>query len=759
MLVYITCFRKQNQMKRKQTYIGMRHQAGAPIKGHLARACAAALLWVSLMSTSSVAQARRLSLDDVLNFNQVTDVELSPDGNRIACLITCPGSNDAYGTLGEYSTLHILDLRTRETIELTDGGFKIRDGLQAPATGEGETGFIVRGIQMPRWSPDGQTVAFISRRGSSPQVWLVDTRGSGPRQLTGRSSEAGVAQSSVEEFAFSPDGRSIAFVATITPRGDERSPDMLKVVAVSGESSVLKGTDDSQRTVIDVIDIATGKGERLIEGETRASSLRWSPDGSQLLFLPRPVFSLYAFKEDISLLSIKGKKVTVPARTHAIEYIPDLSPDGAEVAFLATVVTDPWNRFPNQNWNPIRVVEVMSTRTGAIRRISGDYTNGWNFLPLVWHKATNTIYFGGRDKATTRIFALSPTGDALRRVTPEDLHVRDYSLSGDGKRMAAILEDANTPPEIYVGNPNTGDFTRLTKLNPQLDQIRLGRVDKIKWRSRDGRFTVEGFLVKPPDYRPGKKYPLLVNLHGGPGSLYQNGFIDVNFLSGYHTPAQLYAAAGYMVLLPNKRGDPSYGPEFVRAHMRDWGRGDVNNDTEAGVDLLIDQGLADPERLGIMGFSYGGYAATWAVTQTKRYKAASVNDGMINLISYYGQAYLYNHTFLEYYMGGNPTEQQALYVDRSPITWAGRITTPMLLRYPTGRGHIRPQGLIGLAQGRELYRALHERGVPVELLIHPQEGHVIRDLEVYRDYVQRNLRWFDYWVLGKGTNPLKSEKE
>lgn len=729
------------------------------IKGrslHLVRTRAVVLLLFWLTSVSP-AQTKNLTLEDILSFDQVIDVELSPDGNQILYITTRPGSNDAYGVYGEYQTLHLLSVATREVRVLTNTGFRSPDGDRATRPREEEILPINKGVRMPRWSPNGCTVAFLSGHSGSSQVWLVDLNTGEPRQLTGRSSQSGESQASVAEFAFSPDGQSIAYRRILPPK-DEPGASKLKTIVVSGASSALRA-NNSQRSIIEVVEIASGKLDRLTEalsyGLLPFPSLRWSCDGSQLLFVRDPTSLLDASQADIVILTVKDRKVSAPALTPAIEYNPDFSPDGGEVAFLATVKTsssDPIGAV----WYGVRSVEIMDTKTGAIRRISGDYTNEWFLLPLLWHKATNTIYFGGRDKATTRIFALSPKGGTPRRVTPDGFHVRDYSLSEDGKRMAAILENANTPPETYVGNLETGVFTCLTKLNPQLNNIRLGHVDQIEWRSKDNRFTVEGFLVKPPDYKPGKRYPLLVNLHGGPTALFENGYRDVNFICSWHTPAQLYAMSGYLVLLPNHRGDESYGSEFARALRENWGRGDVNNDTEAGVDYLINQGLADPDRLGIMGFSYGAYAAAWAITQTNRYKAASINDGPINLISYYSQAYLTNHEFMEYYFGGNPSDRKALYVDRSPITWASKINTPVLLRFPVGHGSIRPERVVGLAQGLELYRALHERGVPTELLIHPDEIHVIRDLDVYRDYVDRNLQWFNYWVLGKGRNPLES---
>jgi dipeptidyl aminopeptidase/acylaminoacyl peptidase len=319
--------------------------------------------------------------------------------------------------------------------------------------------------------------------------------------------------------------------------------------------------------------------------------------------------------------------------------------------------------------------------------------------------------------------------------------------------MAAIFEDVNTPAEVYVGNPTTGRFEKLTSLGDALKGIALGRVEVVHWRSGDDRFDVEGFLVKPPDFSPHGRYPLLVNMHGGPRVLYQNAFIDVNFRSASHTPAQLYAAHGYLVLLPNKRGDDGYGAEFAAAHTRRWGE-DVEYDVLPGVDALVAQGLADPEKLGIMGASYGGTATAWAIGHTTRFKAASIDDAPINLLSYYSQGYLTHDTWMDPFMGGSPSVAMDQYLEKSPVLYASAIVTPTLLRYG-GERFPRPIS-IGPLQGMELFRALHERGVPVEFIYHPTQGHGIADEEVYRDWVERNLRWFDYWVMGRGPRPLDS---
>jgi dipeptidyl aminopeptidase/acylaminoacyl peptidase len=432
-----------------------------------------------------------------------------------------------------------------------------------------------------------------------------------------------------------------------------------------------------------------------------------------------------------------------------MDYWPVWSPDGTTMCYISHAPEAP----PAYFLFPLgRSLYVRSVRGGDTRTISADDLEISFAIPAVW-APTDAIYAAVQSHATTRVYAFAPDGASRRRVTPEQFHVRSFSLSADGRRMAAIFENVNTAPELYVGDPATGSFEKHTRLGDALKGVAFAPTEVVRWRSGDDRFDVEGFLVKPPQFSPKMRYPLLVNMHGGPRYLYQNAFVDVNFTSGYHTPAQLYAASGYLVLLPNKRGDESFGAEFASAHTEAWGE-DVEYDMLAGVDALVARGLADPDKLGVMGTSYGGTAAAWAIAHTTRFKAASIDDAPINLLSYYSQAYLTHDTWIEPFMGGNPSVAMGQFLEKSPILYANRIVTPTLLRYG-GERFPRPIA-IGPLQGMELFRALHERRVPVDFIYHPTQGHGIADEEIYRDWVRRNLQWFDYWVRGQGSRPLDS---
>lgn len=262
---------------------------------------------------------------------------------------------------------------------------------------------------------------------------------------------------------------------------------------------------------------------------------------------------------------------------------------------------------------------------------------------------------------------------------------------------------------------------------------------------------VHGFLVTPPGYDSTRRYPLIVLVHGGPGHLFTNDYTRINF-SPWHIPPQLLASAGYIVLLPNPRGDPSYGEEFQQALHADWGPGPFG-DIDAGVDALIARGIVDSTRIGIAGASYGGYLTAFAITQTGRYKAASIDDAPVDLTSEYGQNYAIHSAWLKATFDGTPWTHPALYRSQSPITYISRVRTPVIMRYG-GRGstddNIRQSYM--LAQGFELYAGLRDAGVPVEFVLHPDQGHGITDRELYGDWVRRNIVWFNRWILNVRSN-------
>jgi dipeptidyl aminopeptidase/acylaminoacyl peptidase len=275
----------------------------------------------------------------------------------------------------------------------------------------------------------------------------------------------------------------------------------------------------------------------------------------------------------------------------------------------------------------------------------------------------------------------------------------------------------------------------LTRLNGWTAEYATLRKEPLRWKGADG-MEMEGLLVRPAGASPGRKVPLLTIVHGGPAGVFSNGF---NVRRGVY-PVQLFAQAGYAVLLPNPRGSGGYGEVFRKANLRDWGEKDYE-DILAGVDALIDSGLADPGRLGIMGWSYGGFMTSRVITKTKRFKAASVGAGVTDTISFTGVADI--PPFMRSYFGAWPWEDPALYASRTAIYNARGITTPTLIQ------HGEADARVPISQGWELYVALKEQGVPVEFVTYPRQGHGITEPRLIKDAMRRNLDWFERWIKGE----------
>ncbi len=646
---------------------------------------------------------RPMTVDDVMKVRYITDVALSPDGERIAYVIS-----EADLKQGRYNTdVWLLPFAGGTPTRLTN------------SPGQDDS---------PRWSPDGKTLAFLSDRAGKPQIWLIPVDGGEARQLTD-------SKTGVRDHAWSPGGKRLAYIALEpdTEAQEKQKRDRTDVRIV--------GQND-RRDHLHLVTVADGLTRQLVGGKENIFHFAWSPDGTEIAYSTAPTRRVEdQFNTDLYVLSVGTGKGTEGARGRplvrrdGLDTQPRWSPDGRLIAFVSG--------DGRRDWIGNTYLCVVSAAGGAPRNVSRDYDGVISAaMPDVfaWSPDGKGLYFVSDEKASRPLFAASLAQNTVKPVSAGPRLHTHFSV-GRGGRVAFLVEDPATPREVYVGELHGDQLhrpKRLTTTNPQLKQLALGQVEAMRWKSFDG-LEIEGLLIRPVGYRKGTRYPLLTYIHGGPALQFAHGFsvYPQGPPQASRYPIHVLAGAGYAIFCPNPRGSTGYGEKFRKANRRDWGGGDFR-DVMTGVDELIERGLADPKRLGIMGWSYGGYMTSWAITQTDRFKAASAGAGVTNLISMYGQTDI--PALLEEYFDGLPWNQRELYAKHSAMTYAGRIKTPTLIQ------HGEKDDRVPLAQSQELYAALKRIGVPVEFAIYPRQAHNPSEPRLQVDVLRRNVDWFNRWL-------------
>ena len=672
----------------------------------------------------------------------IDELSLSPDGRWAAYVTT--GRFGPAAASSSYIT--ILDLAHHRARRVAFGGRPF--GLQ--------------------WAGGGGTrevLAFIAAKDGRNRIWRYSPSGfdSIPRPIAISDSLGG----EVISFAWNRPGTAIAYLAAEETKSAyaERQPKIVapRLVLFNDSPGDYTGptshsySRDSVGVYVALEDLGRGVARvlaRHVVSAKNSPTVEWSHSG---MLLVNGAAMRVSWLDEITsglLYSVdpsSGVRRLIEPRLGSVKRAA-WSPDGRRIASLRLDLL-PEGRLPLS-----RYTLQIGNALGSGAEVSFDAeTDGLAYsLPPLWGRSGQTIYIARYQSATARLFEVDLTSGRWRPLTPDTLSISRYAVSRDGRTILGVLENANQPQEIFRIEPVTGVLTRLTRHAEQLPPMHLGHVDRVAWESKDGRFTIHGFLVKPPDFDPTERYPLVVLVHGGPGALFTDAFVGINFAPSL--PPQLLAAAGYMVLLPNPRGDPSYGEEFQSALHTDLAPGPFA-DVDAGVDALIALGLVDSTAVGIAGASYGGYLTAYAITQTNRFAAASIDDGKVDLRSEYGQNYATRSSWAKAIFDGPPWTKSALYASQSPITYISRVRTPVIMRYG-GRSNtgdsIRQSYM--LAQGFELYAGLRDTAVPVQFVLHPDQGHAITDWGLYKDWVTRNLAWFDYWLLGGGPCPVGPER-
>lgn len=632
---------------------------------------------------------RPLTPEDLLALKRVSDVQISPDRALIAFVVGDAFKEDTDAP--------------RSQIWVVPG-----DGAAAHPYTTGP-----RSDTTPRWSPDGRTLAFLSDRAESgkPQVYLLERGAGEARRLTDLPGD-------IAELEWSPDGTRLAFLMDDPETEQEQRRKQAK-------EDVIEYEKDHKWRRVWTVEAASGKARQVTSGDAQVWEFSWAPDGGFALIASSEPYEWSWF---VARLARVGPAGGEPQTTYTVPEkqlgCPRVSPDGASVAFLSCIWSD-----RGVNGGDLLVMPAVG---GAARNLTEGY--GGSIWWIQWSRGGTAIDYMAYEDGEAAIGRIDvATGVRTTRWKAGVALGESFSsraIAPDGDVIAAVRSDVLHPDDIWLARPDARDaleWRQLTHLHPQLAEFALGETRVLRWKSVDG-LEIQGQLALPIGYRTGERVPLITWIHGGPAALYTQQFSSV---------AQLFAAAGYAVLMPNPRGSIGWGVPFTEANIGDFGGRDFE-DLMAGVDYVISLGIADRDRLGVGGWSYGGFMAAWAVTQTDRFKAAIMGGGISNWRSFHGVTCLSAWDRIAY--RADPYEQGGRYDHFSPIYYVNKVRTPTLILH--GQNDI----FVPTGQGYEFFRALKEHGVSAELVVYPREPHDPEEKAHILDRLRRYVEWFKRYL-------------
>jgi dipeptidyl aminopeptidase/acylaminoacyl peptidase len=635
------------------------------------------------------AHAGRLTFDDRARIVNVSDPQIAPDGKSVVVLVSRPNLKDNRND----AELVLVDLATGARRALTTDR---------------------RGLAQPRWSPDGERLAFLANATDKRQVWVLPMRGGEAKKITD-------AANGIQQFAWSPDGTRIAYVTA-----DELPKSQNRAFEVKDDDFLLNAAATPSH--IWLIAATGGEAKRVTSGTWSLpvarppgplpSPINWTPDGKSIAFTRNETASSGNLDTArVALVDVETGAVRTLATAKIAQTQPIVSPDGKHVAFMHP------HRGELQSENRFWLV---SAQGGEATQITKELDR--NLYRAIWMPDSKSLLVGAHDEATTSLWLQPITGGPARKLDLQGIEpAASYWIEANVSRNGAIAIVASTPTrprELYVMDSVTARPRRLTDFNAHFETLELGKAQRITF-SNEG-YDLDGVVITPPNFDPAKKYPLVLNVHGGPRSSSTTAF---SFL------AQLFAAQDWVVFMPNYRGSDNLGNRVTRAIIMDAGAG-PGRDVMAGIESVKQLGYIDENRIAIGGWSYGGMMTSWMVGHYPSFFKAAVSGAAVN--NFLDQYTLGDFNVMRGQSWGSPyasEERMKFYLGQSPITYASKIKTPMLILSNTGDARV------PVTQSYQMYRALRDNGVKTKFIAYPLSGHSPEDPVHIMDVDRRYVDW------------------
>lgn len=636
---------------------------------------AAAMLALASVTTCAQAPsaAKPLTPEAFVGLRHLSDLEFSPDGSRIAFVVDEAPKGDQRS-----GHIWLFDTATHAFRQLT---------------------FSAKSESSPKWSPDGKSLAFLSDRDEEQQIYRLSMTGGEGVALT-------KGKRSISDLAWSSDGKQIAFLA---PNAKTEAEE--KKAKEKDDARVADKDDKHSRLWL--LNLADDSEHALTPEKFAVSELAWLPDGKSITVVATDHPESDSNTERIFSVLTTGANPEMKQLLAPRGPFGDLqiAPSGANLSFVASREDGP---APHDLWIlPVGFPAAKNLTSSSLDRavFGARWTKDGNLLLLVADGFTRKL--------------IHYTGAGVREDLPlSDTMPSSYAIAENGA-IAFAGESATEPQELWFA-PAGQPPAKFPNFNKSFDSSALAKPERYRYKSFDG-LEIEAALLKPANYDGQSKLPLIALIHGGPTGAWE---------SSIDSWGQLLVARGYAIFYPNIRGSVGYGQKFIESNRADWGGGDFK-DVVAGIDDLVAKGIADPDRLGIGGWSYGGYMAEWAITQTTRFKAAVSGAGMANLISEYGTE---QHPSYDEWFFSVPYEKPAGFLNSSPFVHLRNAKTPTLILQGDA------DTVDPLGQSQELYRGLKRYGVPTELVVYPREPHGLHEEKHLIDRLNRIVAWFDQYM-------------